>query len=164
MDTSSPAFRIGLIGHRGIPDVNTVDYIKSEARQLFEKWQHQYEQLEVLSPLAIGADTILTEVALEYHATLIAVVPYKDYEQDFTIADLEHYRMILYQAHDIHVMPFDERSTGAYLVSGIWIVDQVDVVIAAWDGQPAHGTGGTADIVEYARERHKEVFVFDTPR
>ncbi|MBA3826455.1 MAG: hypothetical protein H0X24_21455 [Ktedonobacterales bacterium] len=164
-DTASQTvFRIGLIGHRQIPATDTVVHLRNDARAMFAAWHERYEHLEVLSPLAIGADTILTEIALEYQATLIAVVPFKDYEQDFAVADLEHYRMILYQAHDIHMMPFNERSTGAYLVSGIWIVDHADVIVAAWDGQPARGTGGTADIVEYARERGKDMRIFTTPR
>jgi hypothetical protein len=157
-------FRIGLIGHRTIPASETVERLRAEARELFQDWHAHYAQLEVLSPLAIGADTILTEVALEYNATLIAVVPFKDYEKDFAVEDREQYRMMLYRAQDVHEMPFAERSTGAYLVAGIWIVDHVDVIVAAWDGQPARGTGGTADVVQYAQERAKPIHVFHTPR
>jgi hypothetical protein len=32
-------------------------------------------------------------------------------------------------------------------------VDRSSVLVAVWDGQPARGLGGTADVVAYARQR-----------
>jgi len=37
------------------------------------------------------------------------------------------------------------------------MVDAADELFAVWDGQPARGHGGTADVVAYARERGKPV-------
>jgi hypothetical protein len=37
------------------------------------------------------------------------------------------------------------------LAAGHWIVDQSDMVILVWNGYPAGGKGGTADIANYAR-------------
>lgn len=39
------------------------------------------------------------------------------------------------------------------------VLDTVDRMIAVWDGQPAGGHGGTADVVEAARERGLPVTV-----
>ncbi|MFG2777635.1 hypothetical protein ACGFY7_07180 [Streptomyces prunicolor] len=39
-----------------------------------------------------------------------------------------------------------------------WI-GQVDVLLAVWDGRPARGYGGTADVVTYAREHDVPVRV-----
>jgi len=39
--------------------------------------------------------------------------------------------------------------------AGEKIVEEADIVVAVWDGKPAAGLGGTADIVEYARELEK---------
>jgi hypothetical protein len=33
------------------------------------------------------------------------------------------------------------------------MVDHADELYAVWDGQPARGYGGTADVVAYARQR-----------
>ncbi len=165
-NTTTPPniYRIGLIGHRNITDPAVVAQLKDAARQLFAAWQTQYAALAAYSPLAIGADTILAEVALEFGANLTAVVPFKEYEDDFSEEERERYHNHLYKANNIEILPFDERSSGAYLTVGIWIVDHVDVIIAAWDGLPARGTGGTADIVEYAQERQKELHIIPTPR
>ena len=38
---------------------------------------------------------------------------------------------------------------------GLRTVDQSAAVIAFWDGQPAAGRGGTAEIVEYVRKQQK---------
>jgi hypothetical protein len=46
----------------------------------------------------------------------------------------------------------DERET-AYQRAGRYVVDRSDVLIALWDGKPARGKGGTAEIVAYA-EHH----------
>jgi hypothetical protein len=37
--------------------------------------------------------------------------------------------------------------------AGRVVVDRSSVLVAAWDGQPSRGLGGTADVVAYARER-----------
>jgi hypothetical protein len=45
----------------------------------------------------------------------------------------------------------------AYRRVGHYVVDHCDLLIAIWDGQPARGRGGTADIVQYALDRHRRV-------
>ncbi len=39
------------------------------------------------------------------------------------------------------------------------MIDTADELYAVWDGEPARGYGGTADVVAYARERGKPVSV-----
>ncbi len=39
---------------------------------------------------------------------------------------------------------------------GLVVVERCDLLLAIWDGHPAHGLGGTADIVAYA-DGHVEV-------
>ena len=41
----------------------------------------------------------------------------------------------------------------AYLVAGRRVVDLSDIVLAVWDGHPAKGKGGTADVVAYTIRR-----------
>ena len=48
-------------------------------------------------------------------------------------------------------LPSDDCSEDAYLAAGHWIVDHSDLAILVWDGYPAAGKGGTADIASYAR-------------
>lgn len=56
-------------------------------------------------------------------------------------------------------MPFDEPSEKAYWSAGQEIVNQADRLLAVWDGQPAAGLGGTADVVRYARAQGKLVTI-----
>ncbi|PMX86640.1 hypothetical protein C1X43_34300, partial [Pseudomonas sp. GW460-C3] len=49
----------------------------------------------------------------------------------------------------------------AYLDCGIETVNACDVLVALWDGEPARGRGGTAEIVTYARELGQPLIVID---
>jgi len=42
------------------------------------------------------------------------------------------------------------------------VVDNCDVLIALWDGEAPQKTGGTADIVEYAKKKKRPVIVIST--
>jgi hypothetical protein len=41
----------------------------------------------------------------------------------------------------------------AYLAAGQRVVELSDIVLAVWNGKPAKGKGGTADVVAYAIRR-----------
>jgi tetratricopeptide (TPR) repeat protein len=43
----------------------------------------------------------------------------------------------------------------AYERVGRYVADHCEILIAIWDGQPARGRGGTAEIVAYARQANK---------
>jgi hypothetical protein len=47
----------------------------------------------------------------------------------------------------------------AYEQAGRRVVEASDVLLALWDGAPSRGQGGTAEIVEHARERGVRVEV-----
>ena len=44
-----------------------------------------------------------------------------------------------------------------YAKAGQYVVDHCDVLIAVWDGMPSRGRGGTAEIVQYAREQRRPI-------
>ena len=52
----------------------------------------------------------------------------------------------------------------AYLAAGHAVVDDADVVLALWDGRPARGRGGTAEVVEYARSLGRPLVWIDVAR
>ena len=43
------------------------------------------------------------------------------------------------------------------------MVDEADELYAVWDGKPARGYGGTADVVACARDKHLPVRVIWPP-
>src|SRR5262249_34888170 len=50
----------------------------------------------------------------------------------------------------------------AYVGGGREIVDLCDVLFALWDGKAATGRGGTAEVVEYARQLGRPLLWLDT--
>ena len=155
---------IGITGHRDISSQTVLSYIREFAHDFFSDKLRQYNNLEVLSALATGADTILADVALEMGINLTAIIPFSNYHLEFMGDDLNQYYRMLNRAAKIVEMPFDDRSRDAFLSTGIWIVDNADMLIAVWDGQLARGKGGTADVVSYARSQKKETVIIPFER
>ena len=48
--------------------------------------------------------------------------------------------------------PAEDRNL-AYQRAGFLVAEQCDVLLAIWDGHPARGPGGTAEVIEHARAR-----------
>ncbi|MGW0843165.1 hypothetical protein ACWD26_24025 [Streptomyces sp. NPDC002787] len=144
---SGPVTRIGITGHRQIPDaaLSTVrSGIRAELRDR--------PAARALSSLAAGADQLFAEIALENGIPLTAVIPGMDYEThlgDDTVRAA--YRRLLKCCAARVELPHERTHDEAYYAAGRYIVDHADRVIAVWDGAPARGLGGTADIVDYAR-------------
>jgi hypothetical protein len=60
---------------------------------------------------------------------------------------------LLEQADHVIELPSEDTREACYLAAGLYVLDHSDVLIALWDGEPARGTGGTAEIVAEARRR-----------
>ncbi len=151
--------RLGVTGHRVIPAEaygHVLDGLSGALRP------HR-RPLEVLSSLAIGADQIFAELALDHGARLTAVLPAADYETTFAPAELARFHCLLGRAHARVVLDYAEVCDEAYYAAGTYIADHCDLVLAVWDGCPARGPGGTADVVHYAREVGRPVSVIWKP-
>lgn len=111
-----------------------------------------------VTSLAAGADQEFADEVLRLGGSLFAVIPTRDYETTFTsLTTLHRYESLLDRSARVEFMDFPEPSEEAYLAAGRRVVDLSDVVVAVWDGLPAKGKGGTADVVEYADQRRKPV-------
>jgi hypothetical protein len=118
---------------------------------MIEDELRQSENLVGISSLADGADQIFADVVLQLGGSLLAVLPSADYARSFgTDKSRKHYEHLLSVATDRVQLPFSEPSEDAYLAAGKTVVDKSDKILAVWDGKPAAGRGGTADIVRYA--------------
>jgi hypothetical protein len=116
--------------------------------------------LEAFSSLAEGADQMFAAIALECGADLTVVIPSGDYEQAFEdAAALARYEQLRLRATQEIRMDFARSTDEAYYAAGTYIADSCDRLVAVWDGQPARGHGGTAEIVAYARALGKPVTV-----
>ncbi|GIM91890.1 hypothetical protein Ato02nite_036830 [Paractinoplanes toevensis] len=113
-----------------------------------------------VSNLADGADQLFASHVLAAGGTLEAVLPYEGFtgslHADESRSRFEDLRRA---AAKVITMPYPEPSDQAFLAAGQALVDRCDHLFAVWDGRPARGLGGTADIVAYARARGRPVTV-----
>ena len=113
--------------------------------------------LAVLSALAEGADRLVAQEALAAgDARLIAVLPLpvNDYIADFaTAASVDEFHDLLRSADEVIDLAPAPTRDDAYSQAGRYILDRSDVLLGVWDGEGAHGIGGTGEIVGLARAR-----------
>lgn len=146
---------IGISGHQDLPAEDV-----AEIRQRMRDHISRADDPQGISSLAAGADQLFAEELLAAGASLHAVVPAADYESAFDDeASRAHYRKLLSRAASVERLNFDTSTEDAYWAAGRRVVDRADELLAVWDGQPARGLGGTADVVDYARARDKPVTV-----
>lgn len=112
---------------------------------------------ELWTSLAEGADRFVVERVLGRWPTAAVVavlpLPVDDYATDFTDPNSREAFLRLVDAADrVDVVPppADASREAAYEAAGFAVVDACDVVIALWDGQPARGRGGTAEVIAHA--------------
>lgn len=145
---------IGCTGHQSIP---------KPARQLVLEGisavaaSYAPQDLIGVCSLALGADQIFAEKVLQLGGQIHAVIPSESYETTFRASDQDNYHRLLRKATKVEVLPFDTPSQTAFLAAGHRVVDLADLMIAIWDGEPARGLGGTADIVDYARSKKRPI-------
>ena len=143
---------IGITGHQELDDPSAWDWIQKEFGDFLSQYQ---DSLIGVSSLAIGADQYFAEAVLELGGTLNAVIPFTDYEYEFEEQDRVRYLQFLQRATNIEILNINKTDEEAFLQAVKTIVDKVDLLVAVWDGKPAAGLGGTADIVKYAKQKAK---------
>jgi hypothetical protein len=156
--------RVGVTGHRRIDDPEGVSTAVRDAlwrvRERFAGTEAT--RLEAVSPLAEGADRIVAGAVLaEPGATLTVPLPFAadDYATDFSAPGSKaEFEELLARAVRVEVMAATATRDEGYERAGRWVVEHSDVLLALWDGVPSQGRGGTAEIVDYARERRLPIY------
>jgi hypothetical protein len=152
--------RVGVSGHRRLDDVDAVRIAVREALDrildLCAADQATPLLLTAVSPLAEGADRILAEEVLARAGGTLEVplpMPLHDYIRTFDGPSAD-FDALLGRADLTTELPPSQDATDAFARVGQYVVDHCDVLIAVWDGdKPEAGKrGGTADIVQYARD------------
>ena len=146
---------VGFTGHRRVADPDLARAAIAGALQRLRA--PAGTPLEAVSSAASGSDTLFVESALAQGLswTLLLPFPLEEFRKDFNNADWQRVERLLPKAARTHVEPPQPTREDAYLACGLRTVDQSAAVIAFWDGQPAAGRGGTAEIVEYVRKQQK---------
>jgi hypothetical protein len=152
--------RLGITGHQHIPE-EAVAVVREELIELVER---SLEEAAIppacVTSLAEGADQMFATLVLKRGGALHVIVPCKRYEESFeAAAGAARFALLLAEATTVETLPFLEPSEEAFLAAGRRVVDLSDQLVAVWDGEPARGKGGTADIVAYARSLGVEVSI-----
>ena len=105
-----------------------------------------------VTSLAVGADQLFARLVLERGGMIHAVLPFADIERSFAPDHVSAYRELVTQA-SVEVLDTPGTDDDAYLAAGRRVVELSEVVLAVWNGKPAAGKGGTAEVVAYAISR-----------
>ncbi|MEU7643003.1 hypothetical protein AB0C11_44705 [Streptomyces sp. NPDC039016] len=140
--------RVGITGHRGLSKE-----VEQRVRVLLDEVLQSYaaDDLVMVSCIADGPDAWAAESALRCSARLEVVIPADEYRDSLPGWHHELYDDLLRSASDIHRTGMTESDEAAHMAGSEVLVGLVDELIAVWDGEPARGYGGTADVVAYAR-------------
>jgi tetratricopeptide (TPR) repeat protein len=169
---------VGVTGHRQLPREARLHERVLQALTMLRQARRRHEEppLIALSGLAEGADRLVAECVLSpaIRGALHVVLPLElaDYGTDFgSDESLRQFQALLDRAEAIRFPPpglpgTPERGQhasaaarcslapgreAAYAWGGRFVVDHGAVLLALWDGEPARGPGGTAEVVAYAR-------------
>ena len=145
--------RVGITGHQ---DRSGIDW--SWVADTMRDKLSEFSKLVGYSSLAQGADQVFAEVILEIGGDLNFVRPIAHYEETLEAEHLTRFLRLETAASRTIVMPETESDQDGYLAAGKYIAARSDLLVAVWDGKPAGGKGGTADIVTFAKERKAAVF------
>lgn len=157
-----PLFHVvGFSGHRQLADPAAT--ARAVAAALQELRQATQGEWIALSSVAEGADTIFVTQAralgLSWHAIL--PLPAAEFARDFAADAWAGARALLDTAEHVRVIMENGSREDAYLDAGMETVNGSDVLLAIWDGQPARGKGGTAQVINYARALERPLLLVD---
>lgn len=151
--------RIAVSGHRGLP-ADTARLVDEAVRAALVG---QMPEVVGLSCLADGADQIFARAVVDLGGALEAVVPAEQYRDGLPQDARPEYDQLLVRAAATHQLPFAESTAESHMAASEFMLDHADALYAVWDGKPARGYGGTADVVAYARQICMPVLVIWPP-
>jgi hypothetical protein len=161
------AFRVGVTGHRDLVTdlrqleetvARVLDVIESEMKAVSSKkntkdlYADLPPLLQLVSPLAEGADRLVARLAVLRAWQLAALLPFisTEYEKDFPETTSEFRDLLAVAETAGQLVELDGRRSdekSAYHEVGRFVLRCSDLVVAIWDGASAKGVGGTAQIV-----------------
>ncbi|MEW1550510.1 hypothetical protein [Streptomyces tsukubensis] len=148
--------RIGITGHRGLPDT-----VADQVRRLLAEKAKSYiaADLVAVSCIADGPDAWWAQEAVAAGGRLEVVIPADEYREGLPAWHHPDYDTLLSQATAVHRTGMTASTSEAHQAGSEILVDRCDELVAVWDGHPARGYGGTADVVTYARRTGTPVTV-----
>jgi len=157
-----PQFHVvGFTGHRRLEDGPGVagairDALAALRREAPGEWI-------ALSSAAAGSDALFAREALAQGCAWEVVLPLApaEFKQDFTADEWRETEALLARAELVRILTESGPREDAFLDAGMETVHDADIVLAVWDGEPARGKGGTADVIAYARDLGRPLIIID---
>jgi len=147
--------KVGVSGHRW-RDGADWDWV----RERIDDYVVRIRSVSGYTSLAPGADQIFASSVLDHGRRLVAVIPMCRGRVELESVDKPSFDRFRNQARKI-IRVKGETPDEAFLKAGKRVVNLVDRMIFVWDGEPARGTGGTAEILSYAAGRRKPGVILD---
>lgn len=155
---------VGVTGHRDLRE-EQLPGLRAQTSAFFLDLRRRYPGLPItlLSPLAAGADQLVTEVARELGVRVIALlpVPAELYRTDFDepaalafydrqLREVETLELPLLHANNAEAVAQAGRARDLqYAQAGIFASSHCHILLALWDGEPSSLLGGTAQVVAF---------------
>jgi len=153
-------YKVFGLGHRFLENESQV---RENIRASLDFFISLHGEVECISNLACGADTLFIQEAIIKKCKIKIVLPFQinEYEKDFDNESLILFRSIL--AEHEYSINNDLKTSGdferdlAYQSAGRSNIEECDAILAVWDGEIGKGLGGTKDQVDYAIELNKNI-------
>ncbi|MSU71859.1 MAG: hypothetical protein EXS43_05900 [Opitutus sp.] len=158
-----PIFHVvGFTGHRQLENQARVEHALLEV--LAGLRSEQGVEWLALSSIAVGSDMVFARTALRLGLGWEAVLPMPpvEFRHDFADEEWRGVETLLAEAEQVRVIGERSQRDDSYLDCGMETVNHCDLLLAVWDGAPARGRGGTAEIVAYAREMGRPIIIIDS--
>lgn len=167
--------RLGVTGHRPnrlhIDEARLAARVKAVLSALIKAAGDaaaSHPIIEVVSPLAEGADRIVAREGLLLGQRLTALLPIASADYEATFADeasRRAFRDLLAASTAQHYCDGQlRRLHEAYAAAGKATVARSDLILTIWDGKPAEGPGGTTDVLQAALDANVPVIWIDAAR
>jgi hypothetical protein len=141
--------KLGITGHRGLPP-ETTKLVTSALRAAIDELP---KPVIGVSLLADGPDAIFADEIVHIGGQLEVIVPAARYRDRLPAEHHATYDRLLSRAVNVQRLDYAESTEGAHMAASEAMLDKIDLLLAVWDGKPARGFGGTADVVGAARDR-----------
>ncbi|MFE5138921.1 hypothetical protein ACFRDV_14820 [Streptomyces fagopyri] len=139
--------RLGITGHRGLSS-KVETRVRAELAKVVDAYDA--EDLVAISCISDGPDVWFAQAVLDHGGRLEAVIPAAEYRENLPAWHYPVYDELMARAVDVHHTGMKESTARAHQAGSEIVVGLADQLIAVWDGRPARGYGGTADVVAYA--------------
>jgi len=156
MSDPTEVYKVGITGHQMLSQA-TKQNVAQAITQLLNDLNKPFVGV---TSLAAGSDQIFAISVLASGGTLEIILPSDGYEETFEAEeDRANYDRLLSLADTVEQLSYSRPTEEAFLAAGIELARRSDMLIAVWDGQPAAGLGGTADVVSYAQRNGAKIAV-----